>query len=575
MKLNRHLAALVTNSALVALVAGCGDASVGATPDADASSDTDTNDTAATPSWSPSLRGLSGALLSIWGTSHDDIWLVGADKNDGTGPMVVHGTTGFARLDLRPVDPAGGHLWWVFGPDADSVWMVGEGGRAFRHDRTTGLTTKVETGTDATLYGVWGASDDELWAVGGYVFPRTGEPTLVRLTPTGGEVVADLPSEVLGNGTFFKVWGTAKDDVWVIGEMGRIVHYDGATWSRVDLGATPRLVTIHGSSADDIVIVGGASQAVILEHTAAGFTDKSPGPYALLSGVWVAPDGSAWAAGMLGQVMRRSAPGAAWEAVSGVPIMKDWHAVWRDPRGDWWFVGGNLLSAARFDEGTVIRFGPPRTDVPTGALVDIEPGRPDDGPEPVEVEPVEDVEVVEVESAEVVETVEADVVEAPPEVIEDTADIASEVTDTIEPSPLEIGSLDHSSGVLTPFVAGQDVNLVHGPQGGFHVEAVVRFPWDSDAETLEAPVEMAVWVDGAVRGRFKSIAYPIPRLSEGVYQTYTLYASFCEDPPPGDCFIPLWDSAPFDGKAATLEVSVSPPGGTLRRELIVRLRDVL
>jgi hypothetical protein len=103
---------------------------------------------------------------------------------------------------------------------------------------------QVETGTDATLYGVWGASDDELWAVGGYVFPRTGEPTLVRLTPTGGEVVANLPTEALGQGTFFKVWGTAKDDVWVIGEMGRIVHYDGATWSRVDLGATPRLVTI-------------------------------------------------------------------------------------------------------------------------------------------------------------------------------------------------------------------------------------------------------------------------------------------------------------------------------------------
>src|SRR5207245_2432077 len=36
------------------------------------------------------LQNLSGALLSITGTSAADVYAVGADANDGTGPMVLH-----------------------------------------------------------------------------------------------------------------------------------------------------------------------------------------------------------------------------------------------------------------------------------------------------------------------------------------------------------------------------------------------------------------------------------------------------------------------------------------------------
>jgi len=289
---------------------------------------------------------------------------------------VIHGTNAWERVDLRAVDPTGGHLWWVYGPGKESVWAVGEMGRAFRYDRGKDRWTKVETGTDATLYGVWGASEDELWAVGGYVFPRTGKPVIVRLTPEGGSVVGELPEGVIESGTFFKVWGSAKDDVWVVGERGMLLHWDGSEWSRVDLGGMPRLVTIHGQGRGDVVIVGGTNQAIIYEGKDGVFTDRSPGPYPLLSGVHVGEGGEAVAVGMLGQVMARSGRDAEWKVVSGVPVMKDWHAVWRDPRGDLWIVGGNLLSAARFDEGTALRFGPPRSDGPQGTLGP-EGGEPD------------------------------------------------------------------------------------------------------------------------------------------------------------------------------------------------------
>jgi hypothetical protein len=531
----------------------------------------DTNDVTEPTTWHVALSGLDNALLAVWGGAHDDLWFVGADKRDGLGPLVVQAGQGrtFNRVDVRGVDPAGGHLWWVHG-GGSAVWMVGEGGRAFRYDRVRDELERIDTGTTATLYGVWGASDSELWAVGGRVLPDVGPPVIVRLTPEGGAPVADLPQEVLGQGTFFKVWGAGPDDIWVVGEQGRVLHYDGEDWKVVPLDAKPRLVTIHGAG-QDVVAVGGATQAVILEHDGAAFRDRSPEGVTLLSGVHVGPSGEALAVGMVGLVMRREAAGEPWRSMAGLPVVKDWHAVWRDQRGDWWLVGGNLLSASRFDEGVILRLGPARSDVATGSLIDLDPVTPDPGPEPDDVaEAVEVVEVVEVEVD--VEVVESDV--------EDVGDVAEDTNaDTAETQTLgelELGSYDAASGTFVPFVSGQSVPLMHGPQGGFHVEGFLRFTDPATVDPLEAQVELSVWVDGAIRARFKSGAYPVPRAEAGVYMTYMIFAIFCEDPPPGDCFIPLWDSAAFDGKAATLRATVTPTGSpTMTREWAVTLEDTL
>ncbi len=555
-----------------------------------------------TPRWQSVLSGLEGALLSVWGTDSDDVWMVGADARDGLGPTVIHGTIAWERVDLRDVDPMGGHLWWVFGPGRESVWTVGEMGRVFRYDRAEGQWAKIETGTDATLYGVWGASEDELWAVGGYVYPRTGRPVIVRLTREGGSVVSELPKGVIESGTFFKVWGSAKDDVWVVGERGMLLHWNGVGWTRVELGGMPRLVTIHGQERDDVVIVGGTNQAVIYEGKGGVFRDRSPGPYPLLSGVSVGKEGEAVAVGMLGQVMARRGPDAEWTLWTDVPVMKDWHAVWRDPLGDLWVVGGNLLSAARFDEGTALRYGPPRGDIPGGALDN--PGEvevADDDVGDVHIEPDTSDAVAELEETEDaarevqhVEDVEPDLValedvaqedgdagpvdgESLEEVsmdteIDTTTDTGSE-PDVSAPADFEIGRIEVGTGLFEPIEDGSVVDLIHGPQGGFHVEVFVRFDIASNVDPLATIVDYSVSVEGVVRGAYRSIAYPMARIGEGRYQSYLMMAIFCEDPPPGNCYVPSFDSSVYDGDPAELRIVLEPPGERWERNLVVTLRD--
>ncbi|TNF32044.1 MAG: hypothetical protein EP329_11355 [Deltaproteobacteria bacterium] len=552
------------------------------TREVDASGDT-VDPTA--PRWHVALEDLGAALLSVSGEGPDDLWLTGADKGDG--PLVVRGHGGtWTRIDLRAADPEGGHLWWSAAPDAAGRYFVGEGGRVLRWDAGTGAVARVPVDTDATLYGVWGASQDEIWAVGGYVHPRSGPPTVVRVRNGEGRAVVDLPAGLGAETTLFKVWGSAADDVWVVGEAGTVLHWDGGGWTLDALPGAPRLVTVHGASASDMVAVGGASQALIFERSDGAWRDASPGPYSLLNGVYVAPDGAAIAVGVLGQTFHRR--DGVWTSDADLPLYRDWHAAWIDPRGDAWVVGGRLLSASTFDSGTVLRFGPDRDDLPSGDVV------------PFEVDVVEpDADVVEPD-ADVVEdtavpedTVAVEVVEdiGPVDTVaEDTAaDDAAPDADTAAPEPdLSLGRI---AGVtdFTAFTPGEAVEIVQGPQGGIHVEIGVRFPWPGvtapsaglGACDEATEVEQAVascgqcpctavtaiaarsFVDGAEVGAYVTTGYPVSLLAPGVYQTYAIPVIFY-----------TVDAAPFVGKTVEIRVDVTLPDGEARQTAAtLTLRD--
>ena len=73
------------------------------------------------------------------------------------------------------------------------------------------------------------------------------------------------------------------------------------------------------------------------------------------NGVYVDPEGGAWAVGNRGSVLSRER-GGPWRPDDSVPTMLDLHAVTVDAEGAVWAVGGALLSPA-LDQGVVVRFG--------------------------------------------------------------------------------------------------------------------------------------------------------------------------------------------------------------------------
>lgn len=114
------------------------------------------------------------------------------------------------------------------------------------------------------LLNVWGPSGDDLYAVGGS--PDTG---VVMHHDGDGWSELDTGLDVpLLNWT----WGFGPDRIWMVGNGGTIIHWDGSTWTRQEL-ETPTdqaLWGVWGASPDDLWAVGGngraEGQATILRY---------------------------------------------------------------------------------------------------------------------------------------------------------------------------------------------------------------------------------------------------------------------------------------------------------------------
>ncbi len=54
----------------------------------------------------------------------------------------------------------------------------------------------------------------------------------------------------------YGVWGSSATDVFAVGYVGTILHYNGSAWSAMSSGTTEYLHGVWGSSAIDVFAVG-------------------------------------------------------------------------------------------------------------------------------------------------------------------------------------------------------------------------------------------------------------------------------------------------------------------------------
>lgn len=285
--------------------------------------------------WQVVERDLPGALLSVWGTSATDVWAVGGDAGDGMGPMVIHfDGAGWTRHETGQI----GDLWWVFGFEGGPIYLGGAGGTILRYAGGT-FTRMTTPGTD-TVFGIWGSSPTDLWAVGG----ATGGSRGAFAWRLQGEewIVADgFPTALADTDAMWKVYGRGPNDVWLVGTNGKVVHWDGAAFAQQTVGGES-LFTVH-ANGERFVAVGGFGTGLILENDGTGWADVSPSGGFPMVGVCLDADGGGYAVGQFGAVYHRGGDGWALEDV-GLVLDESLHAVWIDPDGGVWAAGGQVLT---------------------------------------------------------------------------------------------------------------------------------------------------------------------------------------------------------------------------------------
>lgn len=311
------------------------------------------DDDAPPPSWQLVHHDLSAALLSVWGTSATDVWTVGGDSRDGTGPLVLHyDGASWSRVDTGQT---AGALWWVFGFAGGPVYMGGDGGVILRYEG--GAFTRMTTPGTNTVFGIWGSGPTDLWAVGGASDATGGFAW--RLRGDAWEAEPTLPADVPTLAALWKVHGTGPGDAWIVGSNGVSLHWDGSALTRGETGVGSSLFTVHGN-ADRYAAVGGLGNGIIVEYEAGAWHNMTPSPTLPgLSGVCLGPGETGFAVGAYGGVYERAAAGWA-EVGLGFPLAQNLHSVWLDPAGGVWAVGGQTF-AFPLTDGVVIHRGVPIT----------------------------------------------------------------------------------------------------------------------------------------------------------------------------------------------------------------------
>lgn len=104
-----------------------------------------------------------------------------------------------------------------------------------------GTWVTLDSPTDQDLHGIWGAAEDDIWAVGagGTLLRFQGQDWAVE----GSVVVEDL----------LALHGSAADNVWAVGDAVGGLRFDGQSWALVDAGViAPPLFAVRAVSATEV-----------------------------------------------------------------------------------------------------------------------------------------------------------------------------------------------------------------------------------------------------------------------------------------------------------------------------------
>jgi hypothetical protein len=280
---------------------------------------------------------VSRNVYAVWGTGPNDIWA------GGNGVMMYNNGARWVVI------PGEWDVSAIHGTATDDVWAVGGRIRHFDGRRWTevpastqgwnGVWAQAPGNAYATGYeiaarwngsswqtifgnvagrrftGVWGSGADDVFVAGGWwnvAQQRTDgwvwhwDGAAWDSTAVGGEISA--------------IWGSSHNDVYTVGGAGRIHHFDGTAWTRVDGGVTTYgLRDVWGTGPDDVWAVGGGyhlggPEATVLHYDGATWTEVQTGGVSTAAAVYAPNPDKVYVVGYAGMVKKRS--GGQWGAES-------------------------------------------------------------------------------------------------------------------------------------------------------------------------------------------------------------------------------------------------------------------
>lgn len=183
-------------------------------------------------SWTEIYKHDEGWLREIWASSPDDIH-VGASN----GMVHFDGSTWTWLPETGDFD-----AFEIWGNSPTDVYAVGDRGLIAHYNGVE--WTVIQHNQPYWFRSVWGSESTDVYAASLYF--------VIHFDGVKWSQVA-LPEEI---GYIQDIWGTSKDNVYILYEDGGIAHFNGIEWHVMPSNTSTELNAIWGASPDDIHAVG-------------------------------------------------------------------------------------------------------------------------------------------------------------------------------------------------------------------------------------------------------------------------------------------------------------------------------
>ena len=222
----------------------------------------------------------------------------------------------------------------VWGASPNQIWMcgtVGPGqGVVYFYD---GAVWEQQFAPGQPLHAIWGTADDDIYVVG----------DAGMLAHFNGTEWSDT---TLTSSSLYGVWSLPRADVFVVGDEGTIFHHNGSEWIDMSRGGSAVFNAVYGTSASDVLAVG--EDGLLLRFD--GYIWRSEigggvGGFPLnLEDVWAAAPNDYWAIGRNGFIFRYD--GVEWRLLtSAVIVGSTLRGIWGSRSADVFICGsGDLLA---------------------------------------------------------------------------------------------------------------------------------------------------------------------------------------------------------------------------------------
>lgn len=240
--------------------------------------------------------------------------IISIKAKDSSGNTAVE----FMKIILESPDDAEG-LWQdlsIHGTYADSncEWVSPSGkiyipydNDIYIYDDADGLQLlhKDVCGNDIGINGIWGTSDDNIYAVADVDYYQS---IILHYDGTNWTAMETDAEETLHD-----IYASGEDDIYAVGNDGTILHYDGLSWNCLESPVTRDLKSIFKVDGDNIYAVGNCG-TILCSVDGITWNEMESNSEKNLWSVWGSSKSDIYAVGIEGTILHYD--GSAWSELA-------------------------------------------------------------------------------------------------------------------------------------------------------------------------------------------------------------------------------------------------------------------